>query len=39
MSVLVVTSAGELVIDLFVDDCPLASENFLKLCQIKYYNG
>ena len=27
------------MIDLFTDDCPLATENFLKLCKIKYYNG
>lgn len=39
MSVLVNTSAGDLVVDLFVDDCPLASKNFIKLCKLKYYNN
>lgn len=38
MSVLLDTSAGELVIDLFVDEAPLACKNFLKLCQMKYYH-
>jgi peptidyl-prolyl cis-trans isomerase-like 4 len=39
MSVLLVTSVGDLVFDLYVDQCPVASENFLKLCTIKYYNN
>ena len=39
MSVLVVTSAGDIVVDLFVERCPLATKNFLKLCKVKYYNG
>ncbi|CAM8924367.1 unnamed protein product [Rhodiola kirilowii] len=39
MSVLVVTSLGDLVIDLYTDRCPLTCKNFLKLCKIKYYNG
>lgn len=39
MSVLVVTSLGDIVIDLFADRCPLTCKNFLKLCKIKYYNG
>src|SRR5690349_18025041 len=39
MSVLLNTSAGDLVIDLYVDDCPLSCKNFLKLCKFKYYNG
>jgi peptidyl-prolyl cis-trans isomerase-like 4 len=39
MSVLLETSAGEIVIDLFVDEAPLACKNFLKLCKIKYYHG
>jgi peptidyl-prolyl cis-trans isomerase-like 4 len=38
MSVLIETSLGNLVIDLFADICPMASLNFLKLCKIKYYN-
>uniref|UniRef100_A0A7N0V7B5 Peptidyl-prolyl cis-trans isomerase n=1 Tax=Kalanchoe fedtschenkoi TaxID=63787 RepID=A0A7N0V7B5_KALFE len=39
MSVLVVTSLGDIVIDLYADRCPLTCKNFLKLCKIKYYNG
>jgi peptidyl-prolyl cis-trans isomerase-like 4 len=38
MAVLLETSAGELVIDLFVDETPIACKNFLKLCKTKYYN-
>ena len=39
MSVLLETSKGDLVIDLFLDEAPQACENFLKLCKIKYYNN
>jgi peptidyl-prolyl cis-trans isomerase-like 4 len=38
MSVLLETSVGEIVIDLYVDDAPKCCENFLKLCKVKYYN-
>ncbi|XVF47642.1 hypothetical protein PTKIN_Ptkin03bG0126200 [Pterospermum kingtungense] len=38
MSVLIVTSLGDIVIDLYTDKCPLTCKNFLKLCKIKYYN-
>ncbi len=38
MSVLLDTSLGEIVIDLLVDDAPIACLNFLKLCKIKYYS-
>lgn len=38
MSVLLETSAGDLVIDLLVDYAPKLCENFLKLCKLKYYN-
>ncbi|KAJ9471977.1 Peptidyl-prolyl cis-trans isomerase CYP59 [Diplonema papillatum] len=38
-SVLLETSKGDLVIDLYTKDCPKTCENFLKLCKIKYYNG
>ncbi|KAK3904128.1 cyclophilin-like domain-containing protein [Staphylotrichum tortipilum] len=38
MSVLLETSAGDIVIDLLVDYAPKMCENFLKLCKIKYYN-
>lgn len=39
MSVLIETSAGNFVVDLFVDDCPKACENFVKLCKVRYYDG
>lgn len=39
MSVLIETSFGDLVIDLFVKKCPMATQNFLKLCKIKFYNN
>ncbi|MEW5307510.1 MAG: hypothetical protein WDW36_009900 [Sanguina aurantia] len=39
MSVLLETSKGDIVIDLFVEDCPVTTKNFLKLCKIKYYNN
>ncbi|MCJ1476456.1 Peptidyl-prolyl cis-trans isomerase cyp6 [Lambiella insularis] len=38
MSVLLETSVGDIVVDLLVDYAPKACENFLKLCQVKYYN-
>ncbi|KAM7275219.1 hypothetical protein ACFE04_017085 [Oxalis oulophora] len=39
MSVLLVTSLGDIVVDLFTDKCPLTCKNLLKLCKINYYNG
>eukprot|EP00190_Bangiopsis_sp_CCMP1999_P000935 CAMPEP_0198730334 /NCGR_PEP_ID=MMETSP1475-20131203/24075_1 /TAXON_ID= ORGANISM="Unidentified sp., Strain CCMP1999" /NCGR_SAMPLE_ID=MMETSP1475 /ASSEMBLY_ACC=CAM_ASM_001111 /LENGTH=496 /DNA_ID=CAMNT_0044493125 /DNA_START=1 /DNA_END=1491 /DNA_ORIENTATION=+ len=33
------TSMGDLVFDLYVDEAPIASKNFLKLCKHKYYNN
>jgi peptidyl-prolyl cis-trans isomerase-like 4 len=39
MSVLVTTSQGDLVFDLYFDKCPLAVRNFISLCRIKYYNN
>ena len=38
MSVLLETSKGDIVIDLFCKECPIACKNFLKLCKTKYYN-
>ncbi|ORY77717.1 cyclophilin-like domain-containing protein [Protomyces lactucae-debilis] len=38
MSVLLETSAGDLVIDLLVDEAPKCCLNFLKLCKLKYFN-
>ncbi|KAI1643954.1 cyclophilin-like protein [Daldinia loculata] len=38
MSVLLETSAGDIVIDLLVDYAPKECENFIKLCKVKYYN-
>eukprot|EP00871_Galdieria_phlegrea_P000752 jgi/Galph1/1678/GphlegSOOS_G357.1 len=39
MSVLLQTSKGDIIIDLFIKEAPLACKNFLKLCKIKYYNN
>lgn len=39
MSVLLETSLGDIVIDLFCEKCPLASKNFIKLCKMKFYNN
>ena len=39
MSVLIETSMGDLVIDLFTKESPKASLNFLKLCKMKYFNN
>jgi peptidyl-prolyl cis-trans isomerase-like 4 len=38
MSILLETSAGDLVIDLLVEEAPKCCLNFLKLCKLKYYN-
>ncbi|KAI9255714.1 cyclophilin-like domain-containing protein [Phascolomyces articulosus] len=38
MSVLLETSLGDIVIDLFTEECPKTTLNFLKLCKIKFYN-
>ncbi|KAJ1814839.1 Peptidyl-prolyl cis-trans isomerase-like 4 [Coemansia sp. RSA 2598] len=38
MSVLIETSIGDLVIDLYTEEAPLTTKNFLKLCKLKYYN-
>lgn len=38
MSVLLETSLGDIVIDLYVKKCPKTCENFIKLCKTKYYN-
>ena len=33
MAVLLETSRGDIVVDLLVDDAPVACKNFLKLCK------
>ena len=38
MSVLLETSLGDVVVDLFTQHAPKTSDNFIKLCAIKYYN-
>ncbi|ROI57998.1 Peptidyl-prolyl cis-trans isomerase-like 4 [Anabarilius grahami] len=38
MAVLLETTLGDIVIDLYTEERPKASMNFLKLCKIKYYN-
>ncbi|CAG9327092.1 PPIL4 [Blepharisma stoltei] len=39
MAVLLETSIGDIVIDLYPDLCPKTCLNFLKLCKIKHYNN
>ncbi len=38
MSVLIETSLGDVVMDLYVKRAPKACLNFVKLCKKKYYN-
>ncbi len=38
MAVLLETSLGDVVVDLYVEERAKCSINFLKLCKIKYYN-
>jgi peptidyl-prolyl cis-trans isomerase-like 4 len=38
MAVLLETSLGDLVIDLYINERPKTCLNFLKLCKVKYYN-
>ncbi|XP_074543452.1 peptidyl-prolyl cis-trans isomerase-like 4 [Halichoeres trimaculatus] len=38
MAVLLETTLGDIVIDLFTEERPKTCLNFLKLCKIKYYN-
>ncbi|TRY59167.1 hypothetical protein DNTS_032416 [Danionella cerebrum] len=38
MAVLLETTLGDIVVDLYTEERPKASLNFLKLCKIKYYN-
>lgn len=33
MAVMLETSRGDLVVDLFIEECPITSKNFLKLCK------
>lgn len=39
MSVLIDTTLGSFVVDLYTSSAPVASRNFLKLCKMKYYHG
>ncbi|ONK65989.1 uncharacterized protein A4U43_C06F3040 [Asparagus officinalis] len=40
MSVLIVTSVGDIVVNLYTNLClSFGHKNFLKLCKMKYYNG
>ena len=38
MSVLLETTAGDMVVDLHVDLCPALARNFLWLCHVKFYS-
>lgn len=33
------TSLGDIVIDLFPSECPKTCKNFVRLCQLKYFHG
>lgn len=39
MSVLFITSLGNIYFNLYCKDCPLSSKNFIKLCKIKFYTN
>ena len=39
MAVIIETSLGDLEIDLFYEECPVACKNFIKLAKAKYYNN
>lgn len=39
MSVLVETSLGDIVIDLFVEESPKTCFNFIRLCMLKMLNN
>ncbi|XP_001606947.1 peptidyl-prolyl cis-trans isomerase sig-7 [Nasonia vitripennis] len=38
MAVVIETTVGDITVDLYTNERPLACRNFLKLCKIKYYN-
>lgn len=38
MSVILETTIGDLTVDLYCEERPICSKNFLKLCKVKYYN-
>lgn len=39
MAVLLETTYGDLVIDLFYEECPSSCRNFVRLCKLKHYNN
>lgn len=38
MSVVIETTIGNITVDLFMEERPVACLNFMKLCKLKYYN-
>ncbi|KAH0945958.1 hypothetical protein HN011_008855 [Eciton burchellii] len=38
MAVVIETTIGDFTVDLYVDERPQTTRNFLKLCKLKYYN-
>lgn len=38
MSVVIETTIGDITVDLFMEERPVACLNFMKLCKLKYYN-
>ena len=39
MSVTLVTSHGKLKFEIYCEDCPVTSKNFLALCSSGFYNN
>ncbi|XP_050461200.1 peptidyl-prolyl cis-trans isomerase sig-7 [Cataglyphis hispanica] len=38
MAVVIETTIGDFTVDLYIDERPQTTRNFLKLCKLKYYN-
>ena len=38
MSVIIETTVGDVIVDLYTEERPNSCYNFLKLCKLKYYN-
>ena len=38
MSVIIETTIGDVIVDLYTEERPKSCYNFLKLCKLKYYN-
>ena len=38
MAVVIETTIGDFTVDLYIEERPQTTRNFLKLCKLKYYN-